>query len=323
MAIKGWYYAQLEAVRHEMQERDDMFFLYELTAPIAVGPEETINLEEEFGRLRVYNTSINEMWYACAAIGGGMVGSTVFAYIPYQGGTIAFDALRQHAGRLRYKTGGKVGLPIVFFTEESGQSPTIGAQHSDWDEDIYFAHMPGIKTVVPSTVYDAKGFIHAAIRDPDPIVYINGGRLKGQAEEVPDEPYEVPIGEAAVRREGTDLTIVGYGSVMPYVMTVAEQLEGQGVSPEVIDLRSLFPLDRDTVLTSAQKTGKVLTVEPGKYSYGVGAEVIASVSEQAPGTIFRRLAYSDSPPPAAPEMFNWMQVTPERISRAAEAILQA
>jgi pyruvate/2-oxoglutarate/acetoin dehydrogenase E1 component len=323
MAVKGWYYAQLEAIRHEMRERDDMFFLYELTAPRAVGPDDVINLEQEFGRLRVYNTSINEMWYASAAVGAGMVGAPVVAYIPYQGGTVAFDVLRQHAGKIRYKTGGRVGLPIVFFTEESGQSPTIGSQHSDWDEDIYYAHMPGIKVVVPSTVYDAKGFMHAAIRDPDPVVYINGGRLKAQADDVPDEPYEVPFGEAAIRRDGSDLTIVGYGSVMPYVMDVADELEAQGASAEVIDLRTLFPLDRETLVASATRTGRLLAVEPGKYSYGVGAEVIASISERVPGTVFRRLAYSDTPPPAAPEMFNWMQVTPARIAAAAQALLEA
>jgi len=320
MSEKGWYYSQLEAIRHEMLERPDMLFYYELTAPRVSVPA-TINLEQEFGRDRVYNSSINEMWYASAAIGAGMIGTRVVAYIPYQGGTVAFDVLRQHAGKIRYKTGGVASIPVVFFIEESGQGATIGPQHSDWDQDIYFAHMPGIKVVVPSTVYDAKGLMHAAIRDPDPVVYINGGRLKGQVQDVPDEPYEVAIGEAAVRSEGTDLTIVGYGSVMPYVLQVAADLVASGVSTEVIDLRSLFPLDRQALINSASKTGKLLVVEPGKFSYGVGAEVIASVAEAVPGVVARRIAYSDSPPPAAREMFEFMQVTPERIAAAAQVVL--
>lgn len=322
MAMKGWYYAQLEAVRDEMRERDDMMFLYELTAPRAATPQQ-IDLEEEFGRMRVYNSSINELWMASAAIGAGLIGTRVVAYIPYQGGTVPFDVIRQHAGRMRYKTGGVASVPVVFFIEESGQSPTIGPQHSDYDEDIYYAHMAGIKTVVPSTVYDAKGLMHAAIRDPDPTVYINPGRLKGQVEDVPDEPFEVPIGEAAVRSEGEDMTIVGYGPVMPYVQQVAADLDGQGVSAEVVDLRTLNPLDRDTIIASARKTGKLLSVEAGKYSYGVGAEVLAAVAEAEPGVTMRRIAYSDAPPPAAPEMFNWMQVTTERIGAAAQALANA
>lgn len=322
MTTKGWYFAQLEAVRHEMRERDDMLFIYELAAPRATTPER-IDLEEEFGRMRVYNSSINEMWMASAAIGAGLIGTRVVTYIPYQGGTVPFDVLRQHAGRMRYKTGGVGSVPVVFFIEESSQSATIGPQHSDYDEDIYYAHMAGIKTVVPSTVHDAKGLMHAAIRDPDPVVYINAGRLKGQVEDVPDEPYEVAIGEAVVRAEGDDMTLVGYGPVMPYVQEVAGNLESQGVSVEVVDLRTLNPLDRDTVIASARKTGKVLAVEPGKYSYGVGAEVLASVAEAVPGATLRRIAYSDAPPPANPEMFAWMQVTAERIGNAAEALARA
>jgi pyruvate/2-oxoglutarate/acetoin dehydrogenase E1 component len=322
MPIKGWYYAQLEAIRHEMQNDDDMIFLYELTAP-RVNVPERIDLEEEFGRSRVYNTSINEMWYASAAIGAALIGSKVVAYIPYQDGTIPFDVIRQHAGKMRYKTGGKASLPAVFFIEESSQSPTLGSQHSDWDQDIYYAHMAGIKTVVPATVEDAKGLMHAAIRDPDPVVYINAGRLKGNTQNVSDEPFEIAIGEAAVRREGSDLTIVGYGPVMPNVAGVAETLSEENASVEVIDLRSLFPLDRDTVIASARKTGKVLSVEPGKYTYGVGAEVLASVVEAAPGTVGRRIAYSDVPPPAAPEMYNWLQVTEERLLDAARVVLDS
>lgn len=322
MPIKGWYYAQLEAVRDEMRERPDMLFYYELTAPRANVPT-TIDLEQEFGRQRVYNSSINENWYASAAIGAGMIGTRVVALIPYQGGTVPFDVIRQNSSRLRYKTGGVASQPIVFLIEESGQSPNIGPQHGDWNEDLYYAHIPGLKVVVPSTVYDAKGLLHAAIRDDDPVVYISGGRLKGQIEDVPDEPFVVPIGEAAVRQEGTDLSIIGYGSVMPYVMEVAADLTGQGVSVEVVDVRSLFPLDRAALVATARKTGNVLVAEPGKYSYGVGAELVSTIAQAVPGVNIRRVAYPDSPPPAAVEMFNFMQVTADRIGQAAQVLLRA
>ena len=322
MPLKGWYFAQLEAVQHEMQNDPAMLYLYELTAPRANVPT-NIDLVQEFGRERVYNTSINEMWYASAAIGAALSGSRTIAHIPYQGGTIPFDVIRQHAGKMRYKTGGVASVPVVFFIEESSQSPTLGPQHSDWDQDLYYAHMAGIKTVVPSTVEDAKGLMHAAIRDPDPVVYINAGRLKGRTQDVADEAFEVPIGQAAVRREGTDITLVGYGSVMPYVEAAADSLASEGSSVEVVDLRTLFPLDRETIAASARKTGRVLSVEPGKFTFGVGAEVLASVLEGAPGAMGRRIAYSDAPPPAAPEMFTWMQVTEARILDAAWAVLSA
>jgi len=322
MSSKGWYYAQLEAVQYEMRARPDMFFLYELTAPRVAVPK-PLDLEKEFGRERVYNSSINELWMASAAIGAGLIGSRVIAYIPYQGGTIPFDVIRQFAGKVRYKTGGVASVPVVFFIEESGQSPTLSVQHSDYDEDIYFAHMAGIKVVVPSTVYDAKGLMHAAIRDPDPVVYINPGRLKSLVEDVPDEPFEVPFGKAVLRKAGRDMTIVGYGPVMPYVQSVATKLTAQGINAEVVDLRSLFPLDRDALIASARKTHKLLSVEAGKYSYGVGAEVLATVAEAVPGTVFRRIAYSDAPPPAAASMFNWMQVTEDRILAAAQALARA
>lgn len=322
MPEKGWYFAQLEAVRHEMRERPDMMFIYELTAPRVNAPTR-IDLEEEFGRLRVYNSAINEMWMTTAAIGAGMIGTRVVCYLPYQGGTVGFDPIRQNCGRIRYKTGGVGSQPIVFFVEESAQGAGGGPQHSDWDQDIYFAHMAGIKVVVPSTVYDAKGLLHAAIRDDDPVVYVNGGRLKSQVEDVPDEPYEVPIGVAAVRQEGSDITLISYGSTMPFAVQAAEALEDEGASVELIDLRSLFPLDRATLVASARKTGKVLVAEPGKYSYGVGAEVIASIVESAPGVTARRIAYPDSPPPASVEMFNYMSVTAERIGDAARFVLNS
>jgi pyruvate dehydrogenase E1 component beta subunit len=165
--------------------------------------------------------------------------------------------------------------------------------------------------------------MHAAIRDPDPVMYVNAGRLKGQTQDVADEPFEVPIGEAAVRSEGSDLTIIGYGPVMPYIAGAVESLTSEGASIEVVDLRTLFPLDRETILASAQKTGRVLSVEPGKFTFGVGAEVLATVLEGAPGAIGRRIAYPDAPPPAAPEMFAWMQVTEQRILDAARTVLEA
>jgi len=237
MAQKTWMYSVLEAVQYEMRQRKDMVWLFELTPPVASNPgKPVINLEKEFGRTRVNNTGIDEMWMAAATLGSGLAGVTAVTYIPYQGNCFCFQLLQNHAGKLRTMTGGKAAMPVVFILEMTGQTPGFAGQHSDYEIDTYYAHIPGLKTVVPSTPYDAKGMMVSAIRNPNPVVYLYPAGLRDLSEEVPDEQYEVPLDKAAVRTEGSDLTIVSSGAGMPEVMKAAEQLKGNGMSVEAIDL---------------------------------------------------------------------------------------
>src|SRR3990172_5570472 len=237
MAKKSWMYAQLEAVQYEMRRDKSMVWLFELTAPAASFPDlPVINLEKEFGRTRVCNTGIDEMWYAAAALGSGLVGVRAVAYIPYQGNTMVFELIQEHVGKLHYMTGGAATMPIVLILEESGQRPGYAGQHSDYDIDSYYMHVPGGKTVVPSTPSDAKGLLVAAMHDPDPGMYINPAGLRPLVEDVPDEQFEVPIGKAAIRTTGKDITIVGSGASMPEVLAAAERLQKDGVKVEAIDL---------------------------------------------------------------------------------------
>ncbi len=322
MARKSWMYSVLEAVQYEMRQDPNMLWIFELTPPVASTPgKPVINLEKEFTRRRVVNTGIDEMWMAGATLGAGLAGSKAVTYIPYQGNCMCFQIIQNHAGKLRHMTGGKASMPIVFLLEMTGQTPGFAGQHSDYEIDTYYAHIPGVKTVIPSTPADAKGMMHAAIRDPNPVVYLYPAGLRELMEEVPDEAYTVPLDKAAVRMVGSDLTIVGSGGGMPEVLRAADTLKSQGMKPEVIDLRSLKPMDTDTLVKSVRKTKRLLTVDQSYYTLCPGAEVIARVAENVTGARFKRVAFPDAPPPAAPEMFLWMRPNAEHVVAAAKKLV--
>lgn len=322
MTVKSWMYAVLEAVQGEMRDDPAMTWIFELTPPVASNPGmPVINLETEFGRRRVVNTGIDENWMVSAVIGAGLAGSRSATYIPYQGAGMPFQVIQNHAGKLRHMTGGKASLPVVFVIEMTGQTPGFAGQHSDYEVDATYMHIPGVRTVVPSTPYDAKGMMVAALRSPDPVVYLYPAGLRMLSEEVPDEQYEVPLDKAAVRFEGSDLTLVGSGGGMPDVLAAAARLRDAGMSVEVIDLRVLKQMDTETLVTSVAKTRRLLAVDQGYYTLGPAAEVVARCAENVDGARFRRIAFPDAPPPASPEMFNWMRPTADRIVAAAQAMV--
>jgi pyruvate dehydrogenase E1 component beta subunit len=322
MARKSWMYAVLEAVQYEMRQDKNMIWIFELTPPVASTPgKPVINLEKEFGRKRVVNTGIDEMWMASCTLGAGLAGSKAVTYIPYQGNCMCFQVIQNHAGKLRHMTGGVAEMPVVFILEMTGQTPGFAGQHSDYEIDSYYAHIPGIKTVVPSTPADAKGMMASAIRARDPVVYLYPAGLRELMDEVPDDQYLTPLDKAAVRTTGSDITIVGSGGGMPEVMKAAEILQQQGAKPEVIDLRCLKPMDTETLVTSVRKTRRLLTVDQGYYTLCPGAEVIARVAENVEGARFKRIAFPDAPPPASPEMFLWMRPNANHVVAAARKLL--
>lgn len=322
MTVKTWMYSVLEAVQAEMQADPAMVWIFELTPPVASNAGmPVINLETEFGRKRVVNTGIDENWMASAVLGAGLAGSRAATYIPYQGAGMPFQVIQNHAGKLRHMTGGKASMPIVFVMEMTGQTPGFAGQHSDYEIDSTYMHIPGVRTVIPSTPYDAKGMMHAALRSPDPVVYLYPAGLRMLSEEVPDEPYEVPLDKAAIRQEGTDITIVGSGGGMPDVLEAAVQLAAEGLSVEVIDLRVLKQMDTETLVTSVAKTKRLLAVDQTYYTLGPAAEVVARCAENVEGARFRRIAFPDAPPPASPEMFKWMRPDAARIVAAAKTMV--
>ncbi len=322
MASKSFMYAAYEAVQYEMRKHKDMCWLFELTPAVASTPGlPVINLEKEFGRTRVTNTGIDEMWMAGAALGASLVGTPAITYIPYQGSQICFEMIQNHAGKLHHMSGGDATMPAVFIIELSGQSPGFAGQHSDYEADSYYAHIPGVKVVMPSRPYDAKGMMASAIQSPDPVVFLYAAGLRQLSEEVPDEQYTVPLDKAAVRTTGSDLTIVSSGAGMPAVLEATEQLQKAGMKVEAIDLRSFKPMDTETLVKSVQKTKRLLTFDQSYYTLCPGAEVIARVAENVDGARFKRIAFPDAPPPASPEMFSWMRPNASHIVGAARKLV--
>jgi len=322
MARKSFMYAVYEAVQYEMRKDKNMIWIFELTPPVASTPGmPVINLEKEFGRKRVVNTGIDEMWMAGCVLGAGLAGSKAVTYIPYQGNGMVFQMLQNHAGKLRSMTGGKASMPVVFILEMTGQTPGFAGQHSDYEIDSYYMHIPGLKTVIPSNPKDAKGMMVAAIRDPNPVVYLWADGLREMMEEVPNEQYETPLDKAALRTTGGDITIVGSGGGMPEVLKAVEELQKQGMKVDTIDLRVLKQMDTDTLVKSVQKTKRLLTVDQSYYTLCPGAEVIARVAENVDGARFKRVAFPDAPPPAAPEMFLWMRPNAGHIVAAAKKLV--
>lgn len=325
MPKKSFTYAKFEAIVQAMGDSKDLVFAHEVPGTqVAAWPGyPTIDLKQRFGANRILNTGIDEMWYSAAGIGCALLGiRAVVDHRMYMSNALTFDFISQWASKLHYMHGGDLTLPVVFIITIAAQEKGLAGQHSDYEEDTWYAHSPGLKTVFPTTPYDAKGLMVAAMRSPDPVVWLQYSGFLGDAGEVPDELYEVPIGKAAVRTEGKDVTIVSSGNGMPQVLGATKRLQAEGIGVEAIDLVTLHPMDTETLVKSVRKTGRLLTVDQSKYTLCPGAEVIARVAEAVPGAKFKRIAFPDVPAPAAPEMMDWLRVNPEHVYAATKVLLK-
>jgi len=240
----------------------------------------TAGFLDEFGEMRVIDTPLAESSIVGVAIGMAMQGMLPVAEIQFADFIHpAFDQLVSEAARIRYRSNGAFTVPMVVRAPYGGG--VHGALYHSQSIEAFYGHVPGLKVVVPSTPYDAKGMLRAAIRDPDPVLFLEHKKtyrlIKG---EVPDDPYEVPIGPADVKREGDDLTCVAYGLMLHHCLEAAQRLqEEEGGSVEVVDVRTISPLDRTTILDSVRKTGKAMVVYEDNFTYGAGAEISATISE--------------------------------------------
>ena len=241
----------------------------------------TAGFLEEFGDARVIDTPLAESSIVGVAIGMAMHGMLPVAEIQFADFIHpAFDQLVSEAARIRYRSNGDWTAPMVVRTPYGGG--VHGALYHSQSIEAFYGHVPGLKVVVPSTPYDVKGMLRAAIRDPDPVLFLEHKKtyrlVKG---DVPDEPYEVPIGVAEIKREGTDLTAIAYGLMLHHCLESAERLaEEDGVSVEVVDVRTIAPLDVETILASVRKTGKAMVVYEDNRTYGAGAEISATIAEE-------------------------------------------
>lgn len=321
---KSMSFAILEAIQGEMRRDKLLTLLYEYQRPAASWQGRAVNLEAEFGPPRVRFCAIDEQWIVGSALGMSMIGVPAIAHIPSMATFIPFELMFNHAGKLRHMTGGQAAFPMVLWADMARRDPYQGGQHADSGLESSYARLPGLKVVIPSTPYDAKGLMVSAIRDVDPVVFCQYP-MPPAGPEVPDEPYTVPIGQAAVRTEGKDITIVAYAPQIAEVSRAVEILETDGVSAETIDPRTLAPLEgpMETIVESVRKTRRLLTSDEGSYSFSSCSEIVARVAEALPGVKVKRLAFPDAPAPGAPEMLQHMKVDAAKIVAAAKALLQA
>lgn len=296
-----------EALREEMQRDDNVFIMGEEVGAWGGTYAVTKGFLEEFGERRVRDTPISEMVIAGAAVGAAMAGTRPVAeFMTINFAFVAFDAIVNHAAKVSYMFNGQFDCPVVF-RAPGGGGKQLGATHSH-TPDVLFAHFPGLKVVCPATPYDAKGLLKAAIRDNGPVLFIEpvplytSPKVRG---DVPDEDYTVPIGQADIKREGKDVTIITYGEGLHVSLDAAEMLAKEGIEAEIVDLRTLQPLDMSPALASFKKTFKAVIVEFGHQTYGVGAEIVAQLQEQAFDYLdapIKRVAQYDVPAPYSGEL---------------------
>ncbi len=319
---KSMSFAILEAIQGEMRRDKLLTLLYEYQTPAAGWSNRGINLQAEFGPWRVRFCAIDEEWIVGGALGMSITGVPAIAHIPSMATFIPYELMFNHAGKLRHMTGGQAAFPMVLWADMAMRWAFQAGQHADAGLESSYARLAGLKVVIPSTPYDAKGLMISAIRDVDPVVFCHYP-MPATGPEVPDEPYTVPIGEAAVRTEGKDITIVGYAPQTVEIARAVEVLSKDGISAEFIDPRTLAPLEgvMPTIIESVKKTGKLLTSDEGSYNFCNCSEIIARVAEAVPGAEFKRLAFPDAPAPGAPEMINYMKVDASKIVAAAKKML--
>ncbi len=278
-----------DAMAEEMRRDDTVFVMGEEVAEYQGAYKVTRELLQEFGDKRVVDTPITEHGFAGLGVGAAFGGlKPVVEFMTFNFAMQAIDHLINSAAKTLYMSGGQMGCPIVF-RGPNGAASRVGAQHSQ-DYSSWYGHVPGLKVVAPYDAADAKGLLKAAIRDPNPVVFLEHELMYGTSFDIPDiEDWIVPIGKAKVRREGSDVTITAHSRMVGFALDAADQLAEQGISAEVIDLRTIRPLDTDTVIESVKKTNRIVCAEEGWGQHGVGAEIASRVVAEA-------FDYLDAPP---------------------------
>ena len=285
----------------------------------------TGDLIDRFGPDRVMDTPISELGGAGVAVGAALTGlRPIFEFQFSDFATLAMEQIVNQAAKMRYMLGGEASVPLVF-RMPSGSGTGAAAQHSQSFE-AWFGHVPGLKVVQPSTPHDAKGLLLAALADPDPVIVFEHKLLYKMKGEVPEGYYTVPIGKAAIRRAGTDVTIVATAIMVHRALEAAEKLAAEGVEAEVIDLRSVRPIDRETIIASVKKTGKLLCVFEGVRTLGVGAEISALIAESeafdyldAP---IQRLGGAEAPIPYNPDLERAAVPQTDKIEAAVRRLIR-
>ncbi len=313
-----------DAMAEEMRKDDRVFVMGEEVAEYQGAYKVTQGLLQEFGPVRVVDTPITEHGFAGLGAGAAMAGlRPIIEFMTFNFAMQAIDHIINSAAKTLYMSGGQMGCPIVF-RGPNGAASRVGAQHSQ-DYTAWYSQVPGLKVVAPYTAADAKGLLKSAIRDPNPVVFLENEMLYGQTFDVPAvDDFLVPIGKARIARTGKDITFVSWSIGMTYVLKAVAELEKEGIDCEVIDLRTIRPMDTDTVVRSVMKTGRCVVVEEGWPQSGVGAEVAARIMERAFDYLdapVGRVSGKDVPMPYAANLEKLALPTVADVVAAAKAVL--
>jgi pyruvate dehydrogenase E1 component beta subunit len=333
MPKKTYSQAITEALRQEMRRDSNVIVLGEDVAGGHGASGDTggvggvfgltKGLYTEFGPTRVLDTPISESAIIGAASGAAVTGLRPVAeimFVDFVG--VCFDQIYNQAAKFRYMFGGKARTPMVIRTA-IGAGLRGGAQHSQTMHPL-FTMVPGLKVVMPANPYDAKGLLINAIRDDDPVIFMESKLLYGMEGEVPDEAYRVPFGEANIVREGKDITFVAFGAMVPRALTVAATLAAAGISVEVLDPRTTSPLDEDAILESVEKTGRLVIIDESPPRCGLASDISSLVAEKGFGSLkapIGKVTCPHTPVPFAPNLEDEFMPNPRRIEAAARAVL--
>jgi len=312
-----------EALAEELRRDPAVFLIGEDVAEAGTPFKVTSGLVEEFGPERVLDSPISEAGITGIGLGAAMTGMRPVVDIMFGDFlTLVMDQLANQAAKVHYMSGGRLQAPLTLRTT-LGATRRSAAQHSQ-SLHAWVAHVPGLKVALPSTPYDAKGLLKTAIRDDNPVVFFEDKMMFAVKGPVPDGEYTIPFGVADVKREGEDVTIVATSSMVYVGLEAAELLADEGVSAEVVDPRTLVPLDRETLVASAKKTGRVVVVDEGHTSYGASAELAAAIAEDAFFWLdapVRRAAAMDVPVPFSPVLEDQTVPTPESVAALSKSLL--
>ncbi|TKC00847.1 pyruvate dehydrogenase complex E1 component subunit beta [Pedobacter cryophilus] len=313
-----------EAMNEEMRKDDKIFLMGEEVAEYNGAYKVSQGMLDEFGAKRVIDTPIAELGFAGIAIGAAMNGlRPIVEFMTFNFSLVAIDQIINSSAKILSMSGGQFGSPIVF-RGPTGNAGQLGAQHSQNFEN-WFANCPGLKVVVPSTPYEAKGLLKSSIIDNDPVIFMESELMYGDKGEVPEEEYYIEIGKANVMQEGTDVTIVSFGKMITRVVNPAiEALTKEGISVELIDLRTVRPIDYDTILASVKKTNRLVIVEEAWPLASISSEIAFNVQKNAFDYLdapVLRITCADVPLPYAPTLIAESLPNPERVINAVKSVM--
>ena len=301
--------AVCEAMSEEMRNDESIFLMGEEVAEYNGAYKASKGMLDEFGPKRVIDTPISELGFAGVAIGSTMTGNRpIVEYMTFNFSLVGIDQIINNAAKIRQMSGGQFNCPIVFRgpTASAGQ---LAATHSQAFEN-WFANTPGLKVIVPSNPYDAKGLLKSAIRDDDPVIFMESEQMYGDKGEIPEGEYTIPIGVADIKRDGSDVTIVSFGKIIKEAYKAADELEKENISCEIIDLRTVRPMDHDTILTSVKKTNRLVILEEAWPFGNVATEITYQVQSKAFDYLdapIEKINTADTPAPYSPVLLKeWL-----------------